>query len=285
MDLIETIINGVLLGGVYGLLALGLALVFGVMRIVNVAHGEFIVLAAFGSLLITHVFGIPPLLTIPVITLCFFGIGYGLQAGFLNRLVGPDPLPPLLATFGLSTLLRNAMAQFLGADVHWVDAGQLAFLSAHIGSLNIGLLALSMLIVAVVAFAALALVLAKTPFGRIVRATADRHALVQLQGIDYRAVYSLVMGVAFAITAVSGILLAIRSTFTPFSGIENLLLAFEVVIVGGLGSLWGCLAAGLAMGVVHLLGLKFDPNSGLLYPHLFFLVVLLLKRPTTLLSN
>jgi branched-chain amino acid transport system permease protein len=278
MGLVETLVNGLLVGGIYGLLALGLALAFGIMRIVNVAHGEIIVLAAFAGLFLTHSLGINPFLAIPIVAAVFFAAGYGLQGYVLNRLVGRNPLPPLLATFGLSTMLRNLMVEGYGADIHRIDAGNLPFLSFSVGSAHIGVLGVLLLGIAVVTFAVLAIFFAKTAFGRIVRATADDHTMVQLQGVYYRRVYSLVMGLAFAVTALSGILLAMRSTFTPFSGIENLLIAFEVVIIGGLGSLWGPLIAGLAMGVVHLIGLRFDPNSGLLYPHLLFFVILL-SRP------
>ncbi len=277
MDWVPTIINGLLIGGLYGLLGLGLALVFGIMRIANLAHGEVIVMSAFLGLFLNQWLGINPLLLLPVIALVFFGIGYVLQVGLLNRLLGKGPLPPLLVTFGLSTMLRNLMGQGFGADIHRIDSGSLPFISLHVAGFSIGVLPLITLAISTACFVALALVIGRTGFGRIVRATADDFHVVQMQGVNYRHIYGLVMGLALALTAVAGVLLGMRSTFTPYSGVEHLLLAFEVVVIGGLGSLWGPLIAGFAIGVVHLVGLRLDPSSGLLYPDLLFFLVLLIR--------
>ncbi len=277
MDWVQTILSGLLLGGLYGLLGLGLALVFGIMRIVNIAHGEVIVMAAFLGLLLQQFTGLTPLLLLPAVALVFFGLGYLLQIGLLNRLLGQDPLVPLLATFGLSTMLRNLMGQGFGADIHRINSGRLPFISLHLGFVNIGVLPLIILGISTAAFVVLALVIGRTGFGRMVRATADDFQVVQMQGVNYARIYAVVMGIAFALTAIAGVLLGMRTTFTPYSGVEHMLLAFEVVVIGGLGSLWGPLLAGLALGVVHLVGLRLDPDSGLLYPHLLFFLVLLLR--------
>jgi len=275
---VPTIVNGLLTGGLYGLLGLGLALVFGIMRIANLAHGEVIVMAAFLGLFITNWLGVDPLLLLlvlmPLIATLFFGLGYLLQAGIINRLLGKGPLPPLLVTFGLSTMLRNLMGQGFGADIHRISAGSLPFISWHIMGVRVGVLPVITLGISVACFVAVALVIGKTGFGRIVRATADDFNVVQMQGVNYRHIYGLVMGLAFALTAIAGILLGMKATFTPYSGVQHLLLAFEVVVIGGLGSLWGPLFAGLALGVVHLIGLRLDPSSGLLYPDILFFLVL-----------
>jgi branched-chain amino acid transport system permease protein len=273
----QTILSGLLLGGLYGLLGLGLALVFGIMRIVNIAHGEVIVMAAFLGLMLQQLTGLSPVVLLPAVALVFFGLGYLLQIGLLNRLLGQDPLVPLLATFGLSTMLRNLMGQGFGADIHRINSGRLPFISLHLGFVNIGVLPLIILGISTAAFVALALVIGRTGFGRMVRATADDFQVVQMQGVNYAQIYAVVMGIAFALTAIAGVLLGMRTTFTPYAGVEHMLLAFEVVVIGGLGSLWGPLLAGLALGVVHLVGLRLDPDSGLLYPHLLFFLVLLLR--------
>jgi len=277
LDWIPTILNGLLLGGLYGLLGLGLALVFGIMRIANIAHGEIIVMAAFFGLMLQRLTGLNPLLLLPVVALVFFGLGYVLQIGLLNRLLGEDPLVPLLATFGLSTMLRNLMGQGFGADIHRLNSGRLPFISLHMGFANIGVLPLIILAISTASFVVLALVIGRTGFGRMVRATADNFHVVQMQGVNYSRIYALVMGIAFALTAIAGVLLGMRTTFTPYSGVEHMLLAFEVVVIGGLGSLWGPLLAGFALGVVHLVGLRLDPDSGLLYPDLLFFLVLLVR--------
>jgi branched-chain amino acid transport system permease protein len=277
LDWIPTILNGLLLGGLYGLLGLGLALVFGIMRIANIAHGEVIVMAAFLGLMLQQLTGLNPLLLLPFVALVFFGLGYGLQVGLLNRLLGEDPIVPLLATFGLSTMLRNLMGQGFGADIHRLNAGRLPFISLPLGFANVGVLPLIILGISTASFVVLALIIGRTGFGRMVRATADNFQVVQMQGVNYARIYAVVMGIAFALTAIAGVLLGMRTTFTPYSGVEHMLLAFEVVVIGGLGSLWGPLLAGLALGVVHLVGLRLDPDSGLLYPDLLFFLVLLVR--------
>jgi branched-chain amino acid transport system permease protein len=277
MEWVEAIVNGVLLGGVYGMLGLGLALVFGIMRIVNIAHGDFIVAAAFVGLSLSNAAAaVQPLLLILPIGLLFLALGYGLQTQVVNRVVGRNPLPPLMLTFGIATMLRNLLFEIYGADINTIKIGSLPLLSAQIGSVHIGVFPALILIASILLFGGLALLMRFTEFGRIVRATADDHVTAQLFGVNYRRVYGLVMGISLALAAIAGLLMAMRSTFTPYSGVERLLIAFEVVIIGGLGSLWGSLAAGIALGVVQLVGLKWMPDTGLLFPHLLFFAILLI---------
>ena len=283
MDWIETIVNGLLLGGLYGLFGLGLALVFGVMRVVNLAHGEFIVLAAYaGTMLAAMAPGVPPLLWVLPVAVAAFGVGYALQALLVNRAVRTgDPLTPLLLTFGLAVVLRNLMVETFGTDPRALDGGQFTRAGIDLFGLRIGLFPLTALAIAAVMFFALQWLLTRTEWGRIVRATSDNFRIVRLMGVEPNRVYNTVMGLALAFTAVAGILLALRTSFTPYSGVERLLIAFEVVILGGLGSFWGAFAGGMALGVAQLLGQKIDSNAGSLYAHLLFFVVLIL-RPTGL---
>ncbi|WP_338699076.1 MULTISPECIES: branched-chain amino acid ABC transporter permease [unclassified Bradyrhizobium] len=283
---VETLINGALLGGLYALLGIGLALVFGVMRVVNIAHGEFMVLSAFCAVLLANLFPqVPPLLMlIPVIALSF-GVGWLYQAVIVNRVVtSPDPLSPLLLTFGVSVILRNVMVEVFGADVRSLQVGELSRASLEIAGLNIGIMPLLTLVLAALLFMTLQLILRHTEFGRIVRATADRRDIVRLSGVKPDRVYNYVMGLSLALGAIGGVLLAVRSSFTPFSGAERLLIAFEVVVLGGLGSFWGALLGGVALGMAQLIGLKIDPNAGLLYAHLLFFIMLLI-RPSGLVSS
>jgi branched-chain amino acid transport system permease protein len=278
---VETIINGVLVGGLYGLLGLGLALIVGVMRVVNIAHGEFIVLSAFmGVSLAGFMPWLHPLALLVPVMLSSFGLGYILQAVLINRVVTrPDPFAAILLTFGLAVVMRNLMLEGYGADPRTLTAGTLAYASVKIKILgfSIGVLPLLVLAVSVVLFVALQIGVTRTQFGRIMRATADNREVVRLMGVNPVQVYNVVMGLSLALASVAGVLLAIRSSFTPYSGVERLLVAFEVVVLGGLGSFWGAMLGGIALGVTQLVGLKLDPNAGPLYAHLLFFVGVLVK--------
>jgi branched-chain amino acid transport system permease protein len=282
---VETIVNGVLLGGLYGLLGVGLALIVGVMRVVNISHGEFMVLSAFLAVSLAGMLpGVPPLVLLLPVLLIAFGLGYALQAVLINRIITrPDPFAAILLTFGLAVVMRNLMLEGYGADPRTLTAGTLAQASVRILGLAIGVLPLLMLGVSIVLFVGLQLVLTRTKFGRIMRATADNRDVVRLMGVNPARVYNVVMGFSLALASVAGVLLAIRSSFTPYSGVERLLVAFEVVVLGGLGSFWGAMLGGILLGIVQLLGLRFDPNAGPLYAHLLFFVGVLL-RPNGLLG-
>jgi branched-chain amino acid transport system permease protein len=286
MAWLETLINGALLGGLYGLLGIGLALVFGVMRVVNIAHGEFMVLSAFFAVILIGQFPTvhPLLMLIPVVVVSF-AVGWAYQAVIVNRVIrAPDPLAPLLLTFGVSIILRNVMVEVFGADVRSIQVGELSRANIDVFGLSIGTMPLLTLLLAVVLFLLLQWTLKHTRFGRIVRATADRRDIVRLFGVKPDRVYNYVMALSLALGAVGGVLLAVRSSFTPFSGAERLLIAFEVVVLGGIGSFWGALVGGIALGMAQLAGLKLDSNAGLLYAHLLFFIMLLV-RPAGLVSN
>jgi len=272
---VETIVNGVL----YGLLGVGLALIVGVMRVVNLSHGEFIVLSAFIGVALLGVFPwIHPLVLLLPVAVIAFGLGFALQAVLINRVVTrPDPFAAILLTFGVAVVMRNLMVEVYGADLRHLQAGRLAQASTGIGDLHVGVLPLLILALSIALFTALQLLLTRTRFGRIVRATADHRDVVRLMGVNPGRVYNLVMGLSLALASVAGMLLAIRASFSPYSGVERLLVAFEVVVLGGLGSFWGAMFGGIALGVAELVGLRLDPNAGPLYAHLLFLVGVLLR--------
>jgi len=271
---LETIVNGLLVGSLYALFGLGAALTFGIARIVNVAHGEFIVMAGFIGIFLVSVIPVHPLLLLPVVIILVFAIGYVLQMAVLNRVVGKDPLPPMLLTFGLSIVLKNAMVELFGATPRSINMGGLRFKGMDVLGLKLGVLPVIIFVIAVALFVILHFVLTYTRIGRILRATGDEQQGVQLFGVNYRRAFGVATGLALSMSAAAGMMLAMRSTITPFTGGDRLLIAFEVVIVGGLGSMWGALIGGFILGVTHLVGLKFDPNSGLLYPHIMFFLIL-----------
>jgi len=276
---IETLVNGVLLGGLYGLFGLGLALVFGVMRVVNLAHGEFVVLGAYaGVFLVAAMPGVPPWLMVVPVALAGYAAGFLLQSTLVNRAVKTgDPLTPVMLTFGLSVILRNLMAEWFTTDSRAIDGGALTRAGFDLLGLRIGVYPLLVLLLAALLFGALQWLLKRSEFGRIVRATADLPDVVRLMSVPPARVFNHVMALSIAFAALAGFLLAQRTSFTPFSGIERLLIAFEVVIVGGLGSFWGALAGGIALGVAQLAGQKIDSNAGPLYAHLLFFVILMLR--------
>ena len=278
MEWLDAIIQGVLLGGLYALFATGLSLIFGVMRLVNIAHGDLIVLSAFLGLAMVNGTGVHPLISLIVIVPVMAGIGYALQRGILNLTLGRDILPPLLVTFGLSIIIQNVLLEVFSADTQRLKAGALETASIAIGEqIAIGWFPLIVFLSAVGVIALLQLVLFRTRLGTAFRATSDDHETAALMGIDNRHVFGLAMALALAVVALAGTFMAIRTNFSPAIGPARLLYAFEAVIIGGLGSLWGTLAGGVILGAAQAIGAKFHPGGQILAGHVAFLIVLVLR--------
>ena len=276
---VETILNGIFLGGLYGILGLGLALVFGVMRVINVAHGDFIVLAAYlGVFMVAQVPGIHPLWMIIPVVIAFAVIGWVFQMGLMNKVIGTDNLlVPMLLTFGLSFVLRNIMLETIGANPMTLNAGNIARASFEVFGIRMGVLPVLTLAISVILFASLHYLIRKTELGRTIRATSDNPEMTRHMGVNPKRIYALVMAIALAMAAVAGFLLAMRTSFSPNTGIDRILIAFEVVVLGGLGSFWGALLTGILLGVTQLIGFRFDGNSGLLYSHILFFFFLIIR--------
>jgi branched-chain amino acid transport system permease protein len=278
MEWVNTIVQGVLTGGLYAMFAAGLSLIFGVMRLVNIAHGDFIVLAAYLALVVTETMGLDPLVSLVVVVPLMAAIGYVLQRGLLNRTLGDDLLPPLLVTFGLSVIIQNALLLCFTADSRRLQAGALEVASWDLGQgVSIGMLPLLQFVAAVVVIGALQALFYRTAFGRAFRATSDDPSVAQLMGLDNRHVFALAMALSLAVVAIAGVLLAVRVNFDPSIGPARLIFGFEAVIIGGLGNLWGTLAGGVILGVAQAIGGKLDPGWQLLAGHLAFLLVLAVK--------
>jgi branched-chain amino acid transport system permease protein len=282
----NVVVQGLLLGGLYALFATGLSLMFGVMRLVNLAHGDLSILAAFVALAMVDAVPVNPLWTLAVVVPLMFGVGYLLQRGLLNfTLRGADPLPPVLVTFGLSIILQNLLLELFSADSQGLDAGRVENASVRLSDrLAVGWFPLLTLVVAVGVLVGLQLLLSRTRLGRAFRATSDDQETARLMGIDNRHVYAVATAIALATVAVAGIFLGVRTTFAPSVGPTRLIFAFEAVIIGGLGSIWGTLAGGLVLGVAQTLGAQLSPGWGVLAGHLVFLAVLAF-RPTGLLGR
>jgi branched-chain amino acid transport system permease protein len=275
---LDALIQGVLLGGLYALFAAGLSLIFGVMRLVNLAHGDLIVLAAFVILVIAERLGLDPFAAALVALPVLFGIGFALQYVLLNRTLGRDLLPPLLVTFGLSIIIQNGLLQLFSADSQRLRSGAIETASIALGGgIAIGVVPLLTLLGAVLVIVILNLIFYRTPLGRAFRATSDDLDVAQLMGIDIRRVFAIAMGVAFTVIAIAALYLGLRANFDPTSGPARLLYAFEAVIIGGLGSFWGTLAGGIVLGLAQTIGARIDPEWQILSGHLAFLVVLVLR--------
>jgi branched-chain amino acid transport system permease protein len=278
MDWLNVILQGVLVGGLYAMFATGLALIFGVMRLVNIAHGDLIVLAAYVALVVTHVLGINPLAALTVVVPTMALIGYGLQRLVLNRTLGPDVLPPLLVTFGLSIIIQNGLLELFTADSRKLQAGPIEVDSIQFGGgLAIGTLPLIQFVVAVAIIGALQVLFYRTAFGRAFRATSDDPEVARLVGLDNRHVFALAMALSLAVVAIAGVFLAVRTNFDPATGPARLIFGFEAVIMGGLGSMWGTLAGGIVLGVAQAIGAQLDPGWQLLAGHIAFLIVLAVR--------
>ena len=275
---VDTILQGLLLGGLYALFATGLSLIFGVMRIVNLAHGDLSILAAFLAVVAVESLGLDPFVALVLVAPVMAALGYGLQTLVLNRLLGQGILPPILVTFGLSIIIQNALLEIFSADSRRLDPGGIETASVALrGQLAVGWLPLITLAVAVAILLGLQGLIGRLSVGRAFRATSDDQETAELMGIDNRRLYGLAMALSLGIVAVAGVFLGIRTTFTFASGPDRLLFAFEAVIIGGLGSLWGTLVGGAVLGVAQTVGAKLSPGWGILTGHLVFLAVLLLR--------
>ncbi len=275
---LDTLLQGIMLGGLYALFAAGLSLIFGIMRLVNLAHGDLIVLAAFVVLVVTSALGLDPFLAALLSAPILFAFGYALQYLLLNRTLGRDILPPLLVTFGLSIIVQNGLLEAFSADSRRIGAGALETQSLPLGGgLAVGVMPLLTLASAVLAILALNFLFYRTSIGRAFRATSDDPETAQLMGIDNRRIFALAMGVAMTVVTVAALYLGMRANFDPTIGPARLIYAFEAVIIGGLGSLWGTLAGGIIIGLAQAIGARIDPEWQILAGHVAFLVVLVLK--------
>src|SRR5579864_4109685 len=278
MGLLDALIQGVLLGGLYALFAAGLSLIFGVMRLVNLAHGDLIVLAAFAILVLASRLGLDPFAAALVATPILFVFGFALQYVLLNRTLGRDLLPPLLVTFGLSIIIQNGLLQLFSADSERLRSGAIETASVALGGgIAVGVVPVLTLLSAIAVIVLLNFIFYRTPLGRAFRATSDDLEVAQLMGIDHDSIFATAMGLAFVVITVAALYLGLRANFDPTIGPARLLYAFEAVIIGGLGSFWGTLAGGIVLGVAQTVGARINPEWQILSGHLAFLIVLVIR--------
>lgn len=274
---IDSLVQGILLGGLYALFAAGLSLVFGIMRLVNLAHGDLIVFSAYITLAFVSMLGLHPFVAAFVAAPVMFGIGWLLQRLVLNRVLGPDILPPLLVTFGLSIVLQNALLETWSADSRRLSVGALDTASLSLGPISVGVLPVMTFVTAIFVIVVLNQISFKTELGRAFRATSDDPVTAQLMGIRPNSIFATAMGLAMVIAVIAALYLGIRANFDPSIGPARLIYAFEAVIIGGLGSLWGTLLGGIIIGVAQTIGATINPEWQILAGHIAFLVVLSIK--------
>ncbi|MCB1355397.1 MAG: branched-chain amino acid ABC transporter permease [Maritimibacter sp.] len=277
MHWLEGIVQGILLGGLYAQYALGMALMFGVMKIVNVTHGDLVVLLALIGISLAGAFGLGPWTVLMTLVPIGLAIGWLLQRALLNRVVGDDPLPSLIATFGLSIALQNAMLVVWSADTRALSGGGIQQASVMIGPLFVGVLPLIVLACATLLTAGLDATLKFTRFGRSLRAASADVEAAAMVGVNPRGVYAAATAISVGILGFAATFQAMRSTVAPADGPFQLIYAFEAVIIGGLGSIWGAFTGAMILGVSQAIGFRINPGFGILAGHIVFLAVLAIQ--------
>ena len=279
MSWVNAVIQGILIGGLYALFACGLSLMFGVMKVINLAHGDLAVLAAYTALGVIAITHVPTVWSFLLVVPLFAGLGYLMQRTMFQAALNRSVLTTLLVTFGLSVVIENGLLQFTSANSHSLNIGSLVSDSFSIGSqISIAYLLLVIFIVAVVVLLGLQYFLSSSGPGRLIRAVADDPEAAQLSGVDYRHVFGIAAAIAFGTVALAGLAFGMYSSFDPTIGTDQLLLfAFEAVVIGGLGSLWGTLAGGIVLGVVQQLGAQVNAADQILAGQLIFLVILVVR--------
>ena len=274
MQWFDALIQGILLGGMYAQYALGMALMFGVMRIVNVSHGDLVILLSLIGISLASSFGLGPFTVMVALVPLAIALGWLLQRAVLNKVVGDDPLPSLIATFGLSIALQNMMLQIWSANSRSLPGGGIESQSIQIGGIYVGLLPVLVLTFATALTWGLDLMLKRTRFGRALRAASADVEAASMTGINARAVYASATAIAVGILGFAAVFQSLRSTVAPADGGAQLIYAFEAVIIGGMGSVWGAFIGSMVLGISQAIGFRIDPGFGVLAGHLVFLLVL-----------
>jgi branched-chain amino acid transport system permease protein len=271
-------VSGVLLGGFYALFACGLSLMFGVMKIINLAHGDMAVVAGYTAVFLVPKFHLPEVWSFLVVVPIFALLGYIVQRTLLQKSIDRDPFTTLLVTFGLSVVIENLLLEIYTANAQSINIGSLIAKSWQVNTtIYVSYLSLTVLIVSIVVLAALQLFLSKTSTGRQIRAVSDDREAAQLCGTNYRHIFGIASSLAFATVALAGIAFGMYTSLDPTAGGVNLLYAFETVVIGGIGSLWGTLVGGILLGIAQQFGAHFNEQYTILAGNILFLLVLAIR--------
>jgi branched-subunit amino acid ABC-type transport system permease component len=280
MAWVNAIIQGILTGGLYALFACGLSLMFGVMKVVNLAHGDLAILGGYVALGVIAVTHVPVLWSVLIVVPIMAVLGYVMQRTMIQASLDRSVLTTLLVTFGLSVVIENGLLQFVNADSHSLGIGNsIITKSFSIGSqIQIAYLLVLIFAVAVVVLLGLQYFLSSSRYGRMIRAVADDREAAQLSGVDYRHVFGIAAAIAFGTVALAGIAYGMYSQFAPSTGTDTILLfAFAAVVIGGLGSLWGTLLGGVVLGVAQQIGAQINISYEVLAGYLVLLAVLVFR--------
>jgi branched-chain amino acid transport system permease protein len=277
MAWVNAVIQGILTGGLYALFACGLSLLFGVMKVVNLAHGDLATVAGYVGVGVVAAVHMPFLWSVPIVVLAMAVLGYVLQRSVIQAALSRGELTTLIVTFGLSIVIENGLLQFFTSDSRGLAVGDSFTISSFsIGSqITIAWLDVYIFILAVAVLLALQWFLTGSKYGRLIRAVADDREAAQLSGADYRHVFGIAAAIAFGTVALAGMSYGLTTTIDPTSGTDTILLfAFAAVVIGGLGSLWGTLLGGIVLGVAQQIGAQINISYEQLGGYVIFLLVL-----------
>lgn len=278
LSLVNIGLNGVLMGLLYGLMALGLSVIFGVVRVVNFAHGELVIVGVYGAFILHHITGMDPILLAPILAVLLFGVGYTLQRGLINRLLEKPEHVQFIVLASIALILLNLQLMIFGPDAHSIttsysletfDVGGLLFDQARVYTAAVSLS------VALLLFAFFKYSLT----GKKIRACADNLLGAKVVGLNYKHLYAMTFGIGAACVAVAGALLSVLFNVTPHLAPELTLLSFVIVIIGGLGSMPGSLFAGVLIGVVQAYASYFTASSMKALFSFLLLIIVLMFRP------
>ena len=281
----QALLQGLLLGGLYATVGVGMSMIFGIARITNLAHGDFLILAAYISHLVITILGVNPFVSLVIVVPLMFLIGYVVQSTLLNKVLSRGTEPPLLVTFGLSIIIQNLLLYFFSANTQRLSTPLLLQSITITDTLRIPILLLIACLVGVLIILLLNLYLKRTYMGRAIRATSDDIGAAQLMGVNIKSIYGIAMGIAMISAGFTGILIGSIYTFTPTSGSTYLIIAFAVVVIGGIGSINGTLLAGFIFGLAQALG---GQLLGVAYQQLIaylILLIMLIVRPQGLMRS
>jgi branched-chain amino acid transport system permease protein len=276
----QVAIGGLLMGFIYALVAAGLSLIFGLMDVVNFAHGELLMLAMYAAFVIHQQAGLDPLLQLPLVALLLFGAGVAIYRILISRTLGVrfnTGMVQIFVTFGLSIFLVGAAQLTFGSDLRSINDGILSNRSVALGQIVLPLSQLAAGLVCLLAFAALALI-SRTEFGLALEATREDREAVALVGIDRDRIFSLGWGIGAATVGIAGVMLASFYYISPTVGTDFALIAYVTVALGGFGSLFGALIAGLLVGEVEALtALVIDPSLKQIGIFAIYVLVLMVR--------
>ncbi len=276
-DILTPVIMGILLGGLYALIALGLSLVFGVMRLINLAHGDLVILGSYGAYALMTFLGIDPIVGLIISVPVMFAIGFGIQRYLMDRAFKISAEAPLIIAFGISLVIQNAN-QIIWSPLSRGITTTYSLKSFNIGNLQFPLSYLLDFIAGILVMVALREFLSRTYIGRAITAASQDRRAAQLMGINTKMIYGYAFAIAMISAAIAGVFLGMTFPFTPTSGISFLTIAFGTVIIGGLGSMLGTFLGGMILGVVQTLGgYFFGPATQMLILYLIVLFILAIR--------